>query len=122
MHLQTIDNDAKTATEVSRLDDLRIDRRRQRADQLTAAILRVIIPYLADETGDERRDAHYALLELLYKAGAEVITDADRATVGLPPRDGMGYTGDELRAMEAFRLNLLMRPMTFTTQSAPAST
>lgn len=103
----------KTATQImmeDREDRYRLNLRRQRAEAMTAAILNEISPFMDYE--DRRRDIYYAIFELLNKEGAEVITDHTRQELGLPPRDGYGWTADEIRAYEMRRLELLLRPST----------
>lgn len=101
----------KTATQImmeDREDRYRLNLRRRRAEAMTAAILNEISPFLDYE--DRRRDIYYAIFELLNKDGVEVITDNTRQEIGLPPRDGYGWTADEIRAYEMRRLELMMRP------------
>jgi hypothetical protein len=51
------------------------------------------------------------LTKIFYANGAEVITDADRATAGLKPRDNLGYTLDELHILEAHSTLAMTAPM-----------
>jgi hypothetical protein len=93
-------------------ESLRIDLRRMRADQLAHAIFRKVQPRLHGEDEDRiDRDVFYAILEVLYEAGVEVITDWQRAELGLPPRGPDGWTDDEVRAMEAMRMKALLQPI-----------
>lgn len=91
------------------------DRRKIRADALTAMTMRVIERYLdsSPEAREHnvRRLAANALFELFYVAGAEVITDLDRANAGLPPRNDEGYAERELQILEAHREQALMQPL-----------
>lgn len=91
------------------------DLRRRRADALTSALMHVISPYLADETGHEHKDAFYAIFDEMYQSGAEVITDADRAAAGLQPRGRLGWTQDELAALEKQRLEMMTGPILMRT-------
>lgn len=79
----------------------RQDFRRARAMQFCAAISDVLREFIPHES---QCDAHYALLKMLYDSGVDVVTDADRAQAGLPPRDNLGWTADELRIIEAIKL------------------
>jgi hypothetical protein len=92
-------------------DQWAIDLRRKRAQQLTAYIMHAIGKYITDDRSDYRRKAHEDLYELLYSQGVEVLTDADRLLAGLPVRGNLGWTPDELRALEDERLKRLTTPM-----------
>lgn len=88
------------------------EKRRYRASQLTAHIMHLIGKYLCDH--GEERGARYAsetLFEALYESGADIITDADRATAGLPPRGPYGITSEELRILEAKRMQAMLAPL-----------
>lgn len=85
-----------------------MDRRRIRADQILAAVLHAIEPFVKD---GEMNDAARSLTALLRTEGAEIVTDAMRADAGLPPRGPDGWTADELRAVEAHRLSLMLQPL-----------
>jgi len=105
-----------TATEVMREQDLKLNLRRMRAEMFVSAVLNELRPFLREEDGPcdrPERDAYYALLKLFIDQGVDVITDYTRQEAGLPPRDGEGWTRDELVALEAARLALIMRPMGF---------
>lgn len=86
--------------------------RRARAQQTTAHIMSIVGKYLCDH-GEARghRDASRELMEALYEAGAEVITDHDRATAGLAPRGPYGLTAEELRIRENRLLEVMRQPM-----------
>jgi len=87
------------------------DLRRIRAEHLTAAILQEIRPLLPRES--ERymeRDIHEAIYKLLWRTGVDVISDSDRLAAGLPERGNLGYTHEELRIMEARRMELMLNP------------
>lgn len=95
-------------------DKLVIERRRIHTDQLVASILSIVGPFIGDESGKERNAMHdcsHALFEALYKAGATIVTDADRHEAGLPPRGDNGWTQQELAALEARHMELLTQPM-----------
>ena len=84
--------------------------RRHRADSLAAHIMQIVSKYLRDE-GREHRDCVRDLLAVFYENGVEVITDADRAIAGLPPRNEQGLTVQELQLLEMHRLQVMMRPL-----------
>ena len=89
-----------------------IDRRRIRAQQLTAHIMHAIEKYLCQHGEvDGAREANATLFEMLYEAGADIITDLDRANAGLPPRNHSGLTREELYIMEAKRIEAMLKPM-----------
>jgi hypothetical protein len=74
---------------------LTIDRRRMRADALTAHIMHAIGDYLCRHgEQDGAREASRALFKMLYEAGADIITDLDRANAGLAPRGTSDYGGE----------------------------
>jgi len=108
----------KTATEAmiyaneERRRSLYPDLRLQRATSLVAAVLQKIDPYLDRQQDRARRDAYEALIELFHSEGVDVITDHDRAAVGLPPRGPSGLTSEEMLAMEKRRLDYLLAPIT----------
>lgn len=86
--------------------------RRHRANSLTGHIMNIVGKYICVHgEQDGRREASRDLMEALYESGADIITDADRATAGLPARGPYGLTADELRIMEARRIKAMLRPM-----------
>lgn len=91
---------------------LTVDRRRMRADAITAHIMHVIGKYLCDH-GDENghREASRALFDMLFQAGADIVTDLDRSNAGLPPRDHNGLTREELQIMEHKRIEAMLSPV-----------
>lgn len=90
---------------------LTIDRRRMRANQLTAHIMHTIGKYLCRHGEvDGAREASAALFEMLYEAGADIITDLDRANAGLAPRDHSGMTREELHILEMKRIEAMLAP------------
>lgn len=91
---------------------LTIDRRRLRAESLTAHIMHAIGDYLCRHGEvDGAREASRKLFEMLHEAGAYIVTDLDRSEAGLPHRDHNGLTRDELRIMEAKHIEAMLRPM-----------
>ncbi len=93
-----------------RADSLRFDLRRSRTQVLTHAVLKEIGPYLREGHRTER-DVYEARLKLFYEQGVEIITDVDRAGLGLPPRGPDGWTGEEIVALEQRRLEILTAPI-----------
>lgn len=83
--------------------------RRARAQAITAAILHEIKEFLPDDS-HRMRHVTTQLLDFFIAAGAEVITDADRAMAGLQPRGPSGLTADELLALEKRRIDAMMGP------------
>jgi hypothetical protein len=102
-----------SATEMS----MRTDLRRRRAHSLAAAVLKELRGHL-DDYEVERAVAH-AMERVFSQEGVEVLTDYDRAQIGLPPRSGDGWSVDEIIALERMRLEALYKPMTMT---IPATT
>lgn len=91
---------------------LTIDKRRTRADSLTAHIMHAIGEHLCRHgEADGAREASRALFEMFYEAGVDIVTDLDRANAGLAPRDHSGMTRDELRIMEYKYIETMLRPM-----------
>jgi hypothetical protein len=89
-----------------------MDLRRTRATQLTGHIMNIVGKHICEHDGrDNRRRVADELFDLLYKAGAEIISDERRAEAGLPPRDLKGWTREELAAMEARRLETMLSPV-----------
>lgn len=88
-------------------ENYRINLRRMRADALLAAVLDKIRPFLNE---DCEKDAYYALLEFFIQEGVEVLTDYHRKEMGLPSRDGEGWTPKEVHALELKRMEELLAP------------
>lgn len=88
--------------------------RRARASNITANIMHIVRKYIYDNKSVS--NASRELMETLYESGAEIITDADRAVVGLSTRDSYGLTSEELRIIEARRIQVTLgsiQPMIF---------
>lgn len=79
---------------------LTINRRHTRTQQLLGHVLHQITPYLDPNRDKAYRDVARALEELFHCSGVQIITEADRAAAGLPPRDQNGMTLEELVIME----------------------
>lgn len=94
----------KTATEIGIQNNLR----EMRARSITSLILSKISEFLSD---DQMRAVHNSLVELLKESGADIISDNDRRNAGLPPRGPYGWTYAELHALEAHRLETLLKPL-----------
>jgi len=99
--------DTLTATELS----LRIDKRRARAGQMASTIMQVIDPFLREDGSSVRRSAFERLYELFFTEGVEVLTDHDRAMLGLPQRDGEGWSDEELKVLDYLRLQIMLKPL-----------
>lgn len=75
------------------LDQLElVNLRRKRAGALAFALFREIDDLLPD---DIRRDVYDRMARVLHENGAHVMTDKDRAELGLEPRDFEGWTPSE---------------------------
>lgn len=98
---------AKTATRVMK-DRYHIDMRRRRADHLLAWIMSEIDGDLHPDA--DRRRIYDRIWERLHADGVEIISDYTRQEAGLPPRDGQGWTTEELVALERRRLELMYAP------------
>ncbi len=90
------------------------DRRMLRAQVLTAQVMRLADPYLCTHEGGNHRCFYDELMKLFWNGGFDILTDADRAEAGLPIRGRNGWTVDELRELERYRLEAMMRPLTVT--------
>jgi hypothetical protein len=116
---------------MSALDDdrpsrqgFRMNRRAIRAQQLTALVLHIVSPHICDH--NKHRDRHNAvaraLEEAFHRADIQILTEADRAELGLPRRGADGWTVEEILAYENRFLELLLRPppaFVFPTKDKP---
>lgn len=102
----------ETATGIRMRGIERRNLRQRRAAMLTAAVLQKIMPFLDESQHRVLSDTHDALLGLFMEKGVEVLTDFDRAEIGLSPRTEDGWTPDEILALERVRLEIMMRPIT----------
>lgn len=93
----------------SSYDFHRPDLRYRRAQSLAHAIRQEIEPFL--ERGADQRPLMDKLFALCMQRGVEVLTDADRATLGLPARTTDGWTAEEIIALEQQRLKAMYEPM-----------
>ena len=101
------------------LDDMRPDRRRQRADMFAHEVLRVVGRYVCDhgeENHDNMKHLHRELFGLFYQQGFDVVTDLDRTNAGLPLRDDKGWTDAEHRVLEETRIAVMRRPLFVETE------
>lgn len=94
---------------------IRVNHRRPRAMAMTSMVMDVLAPIL-DRYPQAHEDNAYKeiggkLMELFSAAGVEIITDADRARWGLPPRGPDGLTVDEAVKIEQARLDAMYRPI-----------
>lgn len=88
--------------------NLVINRRYIRTQQLLGLVLHHLRPYL--DPGDQR-DVARVLEELFHTSGVQIITEADRAAAGLPPRDHNGMTLEELAVYEARIMEAMLKPL-----------
>lgn len=88
-----------------------VNRRLIRANQITATVLNVIREHGTDLLHSHWRKISIGLLSLFHDQGFEIITDYDRAGLGLPPRNHDGWTAAELQILEARRLEAMLGPM-----------
>lgn len=90
-------------------EDFTPDHRTRRADILLHHIFHVIDKYIpSNKDHDLRRKCHRELHELLYVAGAEIVTDHDRAFAGLSMRGTKGWTLEEIRILEHKRFEAMI--------------
>jgi hypothetical protein len=89
-----------------RQPDFYPDLRRRRADGLVAHILHIVEKYVGDR--DDRNQCARELQELLWAAGVEIITDADRQAAGLPMRSTNGLTLQEMHILESRRIEAVL--------------
>lgn len=87
----------------------RPDLRYRRAQSLAHAIRQEIEPFLS--RGTDQRPLMDKLFALCMQRGVEVLTDADRTTLGLPPRTTDGWTAEEIIALEQNRLKAMYEPL-----------
>lgn len=71
--------------------------REERARLLADAIMYRLHDHIAPRL---RRDAHGMLMDLLMEEGIEIVTDEQRRLLELPPRNGDGWTREELLVLE----------------------
>jgi hypothetical protein len=90
---------------------MRQNMRMMRARSLVGAVMSKIDPFLDHDQDHVRKGVYEALLELFHSEGVDVITDAQRADAGLPPRGPDGWTMEEIVAIEHHRLNVLTAPI-----------
>lgn len=93
----------------SSYDFHRPDLRQQRAQSMTHAIRQEIEPFL--ERGTDQHSLMEKLFVLCMQRGVEVLTDADRALLGLSARTTDGWTAEEIFALEQQRLKAMYEPM-----------
>jgi hypothetical protein len=91
------------------------DRRLLRAAKITSMLLAelrdLFAPGAQHLVGDR-------ICRALYRAGAEIITEQDRASAGLPPRDENGWTEEELSIMELHLRAMMLAAVPMTPVSA----
>jgi hypothetical protein len=88
--------------------------RHRRAMMLTAAVLRIVdehTRHLRDPEDRYMRNIHDAVMDAFMAEGVDVLTDHDRAQIGLAPRGPDGWTMEEIIAMDERRLAHMRTPM-----------
>jgi hypothetical protein len=97
----------------------RINLRQHRAMRLVAALMHELSPVLPEDKY-VRRDVYDVLTRTLSAEGIEIVTDADREALGLPPRGPDGWTAEEIVTMERRRLDEMLRPISMIVPKEPA--
>lgn len=72
-----------------------------KAKQLASALMQAI-----DDLVEDKSEVYWRLVKALADNGAAFTTDEERATMGLEPRDGDGWTASERVARQRFEENL----------------
>jgi hypothetical protein len=85
--------------------------RRQRAEALSHLTMQKIQEFIHP---DDRKHAHYALLNLFMDKGFDVVTDEMRERAGLEPRGELGWTERELHVIENVRILEMLKPASAT--------
>lgn len=106
----------KTATEVLMMERERVDLRRRNADMIAHAFWREIRDMIPDEAYEQVRDA---IFDAAYRNAMTIITEAERAALGLEPRDGMGWTPSERIQAQQTEHQFLMMAMQHIIKSPP---
>lgn len=89
-----------------------IDQRLARARSLTAHIMHHISKHLPEyHEFDVRRRVSNEILALLHSVGVEVLTDFDRAELGLSVRGSEGWTIEEIQARDRILLEKMLSPI-----------
>lgn len=89
----------------------RLDLRQRRAEVMANGIMKELDDFIAPAL---QREAYRKILDLLCQSGVEILTDFDRHQMGLPERDNLGWTKEEVAAFEAAKLEAMTRPLTIT--------
>jgi len=85
-----------------------IDLRRRRMHQLLGAIM---VEVMETIPSDFHGELHDALAKVLHEKGAHIMTDQDRAELGLEARDILGWTPSERVRAEAERRDIMLQMM-----------
>jgi hypothetical protein len=86
-------------------EDMRLDLRYARAQQVTHALLQEVMDYIPSKYQSE---AFRKIEDFAHKYGLEIVSDEMRQIAGLQPRDDKGWTPDELIALERARLEAMI--------------
>jgi len=87
----------------------RADLRKMRAQTMVYAVLEVLRRY-TEPAREVQGRITADLMDMFRDKGVEVLTDFDRERYGLPKRSADGWSLEEIQAVEAKRLELMMRP------------
>lgn len=88
-----------------------MDMRRLRADRFASMSMIELSDLLPRGERDCQREAYQRLFEMFSRIGADIFTDQDRETAGLPPRGNLGWTCAELRIHESVRQMAMCGPV-----------
>lgn len=110
-----------SATDQYRMEAYRKDLRRRRADALAAAVIGELRNFGHSESGYEEKDVYRAMINVLCREGAYVMTDLDREKMGLPMRGPDGWTKEEILAYERRLITALREPPSALVVERPPS-
>ena len=90
-------------------NDAELDKQSDQVASVAALVMGAISKHIPDD-GHSRDDAMTDLVSALHDATIDIITKEDRAKAGLPPRSAAGWTDQELRIIDAMRIQEMMLP------------
>jgi hypothetical protein len=90
-------------------NDAEFDKQSDQVASVAALVMGAISKHIPDD-GHSRGDAMTDLVSALHDATIDIITQEDRAKAGLPPRSAAGWTDQELRIIDAMRIQEMMLP------------
>ena len=92
----------------------RLDLRHNRAMLITSLVMQVLHKHLPAPIPNRLLGGICEEIEEALRAGDyEVINDDVRRMIGLPPRDGRGWTAEEFIKWEKYRLEMMFKPIVF---------